>query len=176
MWVSSVDEHLWEATAGSIYVCRRTLAFSSCKWQKPRWGPWRTKLKYFFHIDEFHIAHWCSILTHCTQNHGWLGWRRLWYLRNTICLHCINSGFLAIKPVRIWLYWYSTLNSNFMRNVHAPIPMDACDDSPILCREGEGGSEVPIDHTHWSCSEVPIYLLCTAWSHGLFTPRKPPED
>ena len=54
-----------------------------------------------------------------------------------------------------------TLNSNFIGSVHAPILIDAGDDHPALCREGEDGSEVPVDNIHWSCSEVSCYLFCT---------------
>ena len=69
-----------------------------------------------------------------------------------------------------------TLNSNCQRSVLAPICIEATNDCSILRRGGEGGSEAPIDHTYWACLEVSCYLFTTAWSQGLLTPRKTPED
>ena len=72
---------------------------------------------------------------------------------------------------------YVTLNPNSFSAIHAPIyPIDASDDCPILCREGEGGSEAPIDHSYWMCSEVPSYFIPTASCKGDFFPRKFPDD
>ena len=70
-----------------------------------------------------------------------------------------------------------TLDPNSFSAIHAPVePIDASDNYPILCREGESGNEAPIDHTHWSRSEVPSYFFPTAWCKGDFFPRKFPDD
>ena len=120
-------------------------------------------------IHSLHIKLWLVGLTHAGLN-------LTLFEEHIIFLLCINIVFLAINPIEIWLCWYNTLHGNYMRGVHAPIATDACDDHPIPCMEGDGRSKVSVDNTHWSCSEVPSYLFCTAWSHSLFTPRKPQED
>ena len=89
--------------------------------------------------------------------------------KRAVCLHILAPLLPTINAPEM-SYWHtqpcglelifacksvstSTLNSNCQSVIPAPITIDASDDCPYLHREGEGGSEVPIDHTHGLCLE-----------------------